>query len=266
MAGGDINKLLAVMAALRAPVGGCPWDLEQDFSTIAPYTIEEAYEVADAIDRGELGELRDELGDLLFQVVFHARLAEEQGAFAFADVVAAIVEKMIRRHPHVFADEEVADAEAQTHAWEAQKAQERKAKGLHASLLDGVTLGLPALSRTQKLQKRAARAGFDWPEIAPVFDKIHEEIEEVRVELAGDDHQALQDEIGDLLFACVNLSRHAGVDAEQALRAANTKFVRRFHYVEQTLVEQGSSVAQADLGRMDALWDEAKGREKGTNK
>jgi MazG family protein len=157
----------------------------------------------------------------------------------------------------------VADAEAQTHAWEAQKAQERKAKGQHASLLDGVTLGLPALSRAQKLQKRAARAGFDWPEIAPVFDKIHEEM---RVALAGDDHQALQDEIGDLLFACVNLARHAGVDAEQALRAANSKFMRRFHYVEQTLVAQGSSVEQAELERMDALWDEAKGRERADRK
>jgi MazG family protein len=265
MADAGIDKLLAIMAALRAPAGGCPWDLEQDFSTIAPYTIEEAYEVADAIERGELGELRDELGDLLFQVVFHARMAEEQGVFNFADVVAAIVEKMIRRHPHVFADEEVADAEAQTRAWEAQKARERQAKrrqGEPASLLDGVTLGLPALSRAEKLQKRAARAGFDWPEIAPVFDKLQEEIEEVRAELAGDDRQALHDEIGDLLFACVNLARHAGVDAEQALRSANTKFVRRFHYLEQALAAEGSSLEQAALERMDALWDEAKRREK----
>lgn len=263
MAADEIHKLLEVMAALRNPQGGCPWDLEQEFATIAPYTIEEAYEVADAIERGELGELRDELGDLLFQVVFHARIAEEQGVFDFNDVVAAIVEKMIRRHPHVFADEQVADAEAQTRAWEAQKARERKAKGQHASLLDGITLGLPALSRAEKLQKRAARAGFDWPEIAPVFDKVHEEIEEVRAELAGDDHQALQQEIGDLLFACVNLARHAGVDPEQALRSANTKFIRRFRYLEERLAEQGSSVEEAELGLMDALWEAAKGKEQG---
>ncbi len=265
MAGEDISKLLQVMAALRDPDGGCPWDIEQDFSSVVPYTIEEAYEVADAIERGELAELCDELGDLLFQVVFHARMAEEQGAFNFDDVVTAIVEKMIRRHPHVFADEQVADAEAQTRAWEAQKAKERKSKGGSASLLDGVTLGLPALIRAEKLQKRAARAGFDWPEIAPVFDKIHEEIEELRAELGGDDHQALHDEMGDLLFACVNLARHAGVDPEQALRSANAKFVHRFHYVEQGLAAQGSSVEQADLERMDALWNEAKeaGKEAG---
>jgi MazG family protein len=262
MAGEDIHKLIDVMAALRNPQGGCPWDIEQDFSTIAPYTIEEAYEVADAIERGELDELRDELGDLLFQVTFHARMAEEQGLFNFDEVVAAIVEKMIRRHPHVFADEEVADAEEQTRAWEAQKARERKEKGQHASLLDGVTLGLPALSRADKLQRRAARAGFDWPEITPVFDKIHEEIEEVRAELDGDDHQALEGEIGDLLFACTNLARHAGVDPEQALRSANNKFVRRFHHVEQSLAEQGSSLEDADLERMDALWNEAKNNEK----
>ncbi|MDH5784709.1 MAG: nucleoside triphosphate pyrophosphohydrolase [Chromatiales bacterium] len=259
MAGENIYKLIEVMAALRDPQNGCPWDIEQDFSTIAPYTIEEAYEVADAIERGELAELRDELGDLLFQVVFHARMAEEQGTFAFGDVVEGIVEKMIRRHPHVFADAEVADAEAQTRAWEAQKANERKEKGAQQGLLDGVTLGLPALSRAEKLQKRAARAGFDWPEIAPVFNKIHEEIEEVRAELAGDDHQALQAEIGDLLFACVNLARHAGVDPEQALRSANSKFVSRFHYVERELKGQGISVDEADLAQMDALWNAAKG-------
>jgi MazG family protein len=261
MAGEKIAKLIEVMAALRDPQGGCPWDLEQNFATIAPYTIEEAYEVADAIERGELGELRDELGDLLFQVAFHARLAEEQGAFNFDDVVAAIVEKMIRRHPHVFADEQVADAEAQSHAWEQLKAKERREKSQH-SLLDGVALGLPALARAEKLQKRAARAGFDWPEITPVFHKIHEEIEEVRAELDSDDHQALHDEIGDLLFACVNLARHAGVDAEQALRSANTKFVRRFRYVEEALNTEGSSVEEAGLEQMDALWDEAKRRER----
>lgn len=261
MTGEGIDKLIEVMAALRDPYKGCPWDLEQNFATIAPYTIEEAYEVADAIERGELDELRDELGDLLFQVAFHARLAEEQGAFNFDDVVTAIVEKMIRRHPHVFSDEQVADAEAQTRAWEQLKAKERREKSQH-SLLDGVALGLPALVRSEKLQRRAARAGFDWPEINPVLDKIHEEIEEVRAELDGDDHQALQEEIGDLLFACVNLARHAGVEAEQALRSANSKFVRRFHYVEETLRAEGSSVEEAQLAHMDALWDEAKRRQK----
>lgn len=257
-----VDKLIEIMAALRDPKGGCPWDLEQTFATIAPYTIEEAYEVADTIERGALHELRDELGDLLFQVAFHARMAEEQGLFNFDDVVTAIVEKMIRRHPHVFGDEVVEDAEAQTLAWEAQKVEERKAKGQHKSLLDGVTLGLPALSRAEKLQRRAARAGFDWPEITPVFDKIHEEIEEVRAELAGEDRSRLEDEIGDLLFACVNLSRHAGIDPEQALRAANGKFTRRFGYVEQRLAEEGISLEEADLARMDALWDEAKGAER----
>lgn len=256
-----IEKLIAVMAALRHPQSGCPWDLEQDFSTIAPYTIEEAYEVADAIERGELMELRDELGDLLFQVVFHARMADEQGLFDFHDVAEAIVEKMERRHPHVFGDDAVADAEEQTRAWEQHKAKEREANGGSRSLLDGVTLGLPALSRAQKLQKRAAKGGFDWPEIEPVFDKIHEEIDEVRAELAKGDDEALHNEIGDLLFACVNLARHAGVDAEQALRSANGKFVSRFHYVESQLAEEGLTPEQASLEKMDALWIRAKSEE-----
>ncbi len=261
MATNDIEKLLQVMAALRDPQTGCPWDLEQNFSTIAPYTIEEAYEVADAIERGELRELRDELGDLLFQVVFHARLAEEQGLFGFADVVQAIVEKMVRRHPHVFADEEVADAEAQTRAWEAQKAKERETKGEVSSLLDGVTLGLPSLSRAEKLQKRAARAGFDWPQIDPVFNKVHEEIDEFRAELQAGDAQAVMNELGDLLFACVNLARHAGVNPEQALAAANRKFERRFRYLEQRLQQSGHSVEQCDPDTLDQLWEEAKHRE-----
>ncbi len=225
MAGENIHKLIEVMAALRDPLGGCPWDIEQDFSTIAPYTIEEAYEVADAIERGELGELRDELGDLLFQVLFHARMAEELGEFTFDDVVSAIVEKMVRRHPHVFGDEQVADAEAQTRAWEALKAKERKDKGHPQSLLDGVTLGLPALKRAEKLQKRAAQSDFNLPEIAPVFDKVC-------VEIDGKDGKTLEGEIGELLFACVNLARHAGVDPEQALRLTNARFVRRFQQME----------------------------------
>lgn len=258
MANTDIRELLSIMASLRDPEGGCPWDLEQDFSTIVPYTIEEAYEVADAISRGDMADLRDELGDLLFQVVFHARMAEETGEFTFDDVVEGIVEKMIRRHPHVFADEDVADAEAQTRAWEEHKAKERHAKGQHHSLLDGVTLGLPALSRAQKLQKRAARAGFDWPEVGGVLDKIAEELDEVRVEIDNGDQAALQGEIGDLLFACVNLARYAGVEPETALRTTNEKFERRFRYIEQALCAQGKELEQCSLEEMDELWNEAK--------
>lgn len=261
MAHDDIRELIKVMAALRDPEGGCPWDREQDFASIAPYTIEEAYEVADAISRGEMDELRDELGDLLFQVVFHARMAEEAGVFAFNDVVRAIVEKMIRRHPHVFADEEVADAEAQTRAWEQLKAKERKAKSQH-SLLDGVTLGLPALNRAQKLQKRAARAGFDWPDMGGVLAKIHEELDEVKAEIERGDDKALAGEIGDLLFACVNLARYAGVDAEAALRSTNEKFERRFRYVEQGVLATGKTLEEVSLEEMDALWEEAKARER----
>jgi len=255
----DIRELLAVMATLRDPEGGCPWDRDQDFASIAPYTIEEAYEVADAISRGDMDELRDELGDLLFQVVFHARMAEEAGAFSFNDVVRAIVEKMIRRHPHVFADEEVADAEAQTRAWEQLKEKERKAKSQH-SLLDGVALGLPALNRAQKLQKRAARTGFDWPSIDGVLDKIHEELDEVKAEIDKGDDKAFAGEIGDLLFACVNLARYAGIDAESALRGTNEKFERRFRYVESSLLEQGQTPEASSLAEMDALWNEAKGK------
>ena len=256
----NIGELLTVMAKLRDPEHGCPWDREQDFATIAPYTIEEAYEVADAISRGDMADLRDELGDLLFQVVFHARMAEEAKAFSFGDVVGSIVEKMVRRHPHVFADEEVADAEAQTRAWEEHKANERRAKGGQHSLLDGVTLGIPALSRAQKLQKRAARAGFDWPVVDGVLDKIAEELEEVRTEIESGDQVALQCEIGDLLFACVNLARYAGVDPETALRGTNEKFERRFRYIEAMLSSEGKTLEQCTLERMDELWNEAKGK------
>lgn len=258
MATDRIEPLIALMAALRDPQNGCPWDREQDFSTIAPYTIEEAYEVADAIARNDMAELRDELGDLLFQVVFHARMAQEAGAFSFDDVVAAIVEKMTRRHPHVFGNDSVADAEEQTHAWEAHKAKERREKGEHHSLLDGVTLGLPALVRAAKLQKRAARAGFDWPSVEGVVAKVDEELNEVRAELESNDRAALEDEIGDLLFAGVNLARHAGFDAEEALRAANRRFENRFRYLESHLQEQGRQLEQCSLEEMDRLWLEAK--------
>jgi len=253
-----IDDLLAVMATLRDPQEGCPWDREQDFSSVAPYTIEEAYEVADAIARNDLAELRDELGDLLFQVVFHARMAEELGVFAFADVVEAIVEKMLRRHPHVFGEEEVADAEEQSRAWERLKAAERQQKGEHHSLLDGVALGLPALSRAQKLQKRAARAGFDWSDINDVLQKVEEEIGEIRSEIARGDSEALQAEIGDLLFACVNLARHAGGDAEELMRAANGKFERRFRYIETELERQGRELEACSLEEMEHLWQAAK--------
>jgi len=253
-----IDDLIAVMAALRDPQEGCPWDREQDFASIAPYTIEEAYEVADAIARDDLTELRDELGDLLFQVVFHARMAEEEGAFDFNDVVTAIVDKMTRRHPHVFGEAEVADAEEQTRAWEKLKAEERKEKGGHHSLLDGVTLGLPALSRAAKLQKRAARGGFDWPSIEGVVAKIEEELNEVRAELESGDEQALGEEIGDLFFACVNLARHAGFDPEASLRAANHKFEQRFRYMEERLETQGQDLEQCSLKEMDRLWLQAK--------
>lgn len=259
----DIASLIAVMARLRDPAGGCPWDREQTFASVAPYTLEEAYEVADAIARADMGDLRDELGDLLFQVVFHARMAEEAGHFAFADVVQAVVEKMVRRHPHVFADAEVADAEAQTRAWEAQKARERadKAAGPH-SALDGVAAGLPALTRALKLQRRAARVGFDWPDIGGAVDKVLEEIQEVRAELEGGSRAALEAEVGDLLFACVNLARHAGVEPESALRGANGKFERRFRAVEERLRAQGRGVEQATLAELDRLWEAVKATER----
>jgi len=257
-----IDELLAVMARLRDPQAGCPWDREQTFATIAPYTIEEAYEVADAIERADLHDLKDELGDLLFQVVFHARMAEEQGAFGFGDVVAAIVEKMRRRHPHVFAGERIDSAAEQSAAWEAHKARERADKGGHESLLDGITRTLPALTRAEKLQRRAARVGFQWPDISGVLEKLDEELREVRAEIAAGDSQALHGEIGDLLFACANLARYAGVDAEAALRAANHKFERRFRYIEAALRERGKRPEQSDLAEMDALWEEAKRTEK----
>jgi nucleoside triphosphate diphosphatase len=267
----DIDDLLAIMARLRDRTSGCPWDVEQTFATIAPYTIEEAYEVADAIDRGDLPALKDELGDLLLQVVFHARMAEEQGAFAFADVVTAISDKMIRRHPHVFAGASVEDAEAQTRAWDEHKRRERDAAG-HAdgSALAGIARGLPEWQRAVKLQHKAAKIGFDWPGPAPVIAKLHEEIEEVRVEFAalaeapGDAavRDRLEDEIGDLMFVCANLARHAKVDVGSALRRANHKFERRFRLMETLAAADGVELASLSLEAQDRYWDRAKAAEK----
>ena len=268
---GDIARLLGIMAALRDPRSGCPWDVQQDFASIAPYTIEEAYEVADAIGRGDLHDLRDELGDLLLQVVFHARMAEEQGAFAFADVVAAISDKMERRHPHVFAGATVEDAEAQTRKWEEHKRREREANGdADRSALAGIARGLPEWQRAVKLQKRAARVGFDWPSHAPVIDKLHEEIDEVRAEfeaVAADPGDAaardrLEDELGDLLFVAANLTRHAKVDFGAALRRANAKFERRFRAMERLADDDGTDLSALPLEAQDRYWDRAKADEK----
>ncbi|HET6545883.1 MAG TPA: nucleoside triphosphate pyrophosphohydrolase [Rhodanobacteraceae bacterium] len=260
----DIDSLLAIMARLRDPVHGCPWDRTQTFQTIAPYTIEEAYEVADAIDRNDSAALRDELGDLLLQVVFHARIAEETGLFAFADVVEAICGKMTARHPHVFGDATVESADAQTVAWERHKRAERKARGEgDASALAGVARGLPEWRRALKLQQRAASVGFDWPSVEPVFDKLAEELDEVRAEFAdGADAERLTDEIGDVLFVCVNLARHARVDFSRALRHANAKFERRFRRMERLAVEAGDALPGKSLAEQDALWDRAKAEEK----
>jgi ATP diphosphatase len=258
-----IERLLEVMARLRDPKGGCPWDLEQDFSTIAPYTIEEAYEVADAIARADIAGLREELGDLLLQVVYHAQMAKEAGEFDFEDVARAIALKMIERHPHVFGDAEVAGAGAQSHAWEESKARERlaraSARGEAASVLDDVPLALPALVRAAKLQRRAARVGFDWPKAAQVLDKFAEEIRELRAELQGDRTPArLADEIGDVLFAVVNLTRHLEIDAETALGRTNGKFERRFRSMEAALGTEGRRLEDASLEEMEELWQRAK--------
>lgn len=254
----DMQDLLNIMARLRDPQGGCPWDLKQDFSTIAPYTIEEAYEVADAISRNAMGELRDELGDLLFQAVFHARMAEEAGHFDFSDIVQAVCEKMIRRHPHVFGEADIATADAQTESWEKLKAEERADKGA-VGVLDDVPTALPALLRAQKLQSRAARVGFDWPDMVPVIGKIREEIGELETEIEeGSGKHRLQDELGDVMFACVNLARKLGVDAETALRHTNDKFKHRFSYVETELEKQGTNPQESTLTEMDALWEQAK--------
>ncbi len=264
----DIDELLRIMAKLRDREHGCPWDVAQDFASIAPYTIEEAYEVADAIDRGDFVALRDELGDLLLQVVFHARLAEEAGAFTFADVVAAICAKLVRRHPHVFPDAEgnlqkVENAAAQTAAWEAHKRRERAGDD-DPSLLAGIPRGLPEWLRALKLQKRAASIGFDWSEPGPVLDKLAEELAEVRAELAaGADPARLEDEIGDVLFVGVNLARLTGIDYSAALRRANAKFERRFRRMEQLAAADGTTLAGKPLAEQDAYWNRAKTEETG---
>jgi MazG family protein len=259
-----IERLRAVMARLRDKTEGCPWDVEQTFATIAPYTIEEAYEVADAIERDDMAGLKEELGDLLFQVVFHARIAEEKGLFAFDDVAATLADKMIRRHPHVFGDTQIRDAAHQTQAWEETKAAERQKKADGGSALDGVPVALPALTRAEKIQKRASRVGFDWGDAGPALDKLEEEVHELREELAGAsrDQAKIDEEIGDLLFATVNVARLAGTEAETALRRATTKFERRFHKVEAALAARGKRPEQSTLAEMDALWDEVKKTEK----
>ena len=267
-----IAGLLAIMARLRDREHGCPWDIEQDFASIAPYTIEEAYEVADAIDRKDLDALKDELGDLLLQVVFHARMAQEQGAFGFDEVVAAISDKMVRRHPHVFGEASVEDAQAQTVAWEALKRREREAAGeTDSSALAGISRGLPEWQRAVKLQKRAASVGFDWPGPGPVIAQLHEEIDELRAEFdavaaAPGDAAAqarLEEEIGDVLFVCANLARHGKVDVGAALRRANLKFEQRFRAMELLAAQDGLGLAELPLDGQDAYWEQAKRAERG---
>lgn len=255
-----VDDLIAIMARLRDPDNGCPWDVKQTFATIAPYTIEEAYEVADAIDRGDHDDLRDELGDLLLQVVFHARMAEEAGLFAFGDVVGGICDKMIRRHPHVFADVTHENDAAQLRDWDRLKAEERAAKGgQDASALAGISRGLPEWQRAVKLQKRAANVGFDWPDHRPVLAKLAEEIEEVRHEFdTGADEERLADEIGDVLFVAANLARHAKVDVSRALRGANAKFERRFRAMEAIAATEGRELASYSLEEQEALWQRVK--------
>jgi ATP diphosphatase len=273
-----IQRLLDIMARLRDPQHGCPWDLQQSFKTIAPYTVEEAYEVADAIEREDLPSLRDELGDLLFQVVFHSQLAKEQGAFDFDAVANAICDKMERRHPHVFADASIADAEAQTVAWEEQKRRERaqkRAGAEQASVLDDVPVALPALTRANKLGKRAAQVGFEWSDVHGAIGKLDEEIAEFKAEVRSTaclqadtttegqhQHERLAAELGDVLFCVVNVCRYLKIDPEQALKRTNASFERRFRYVERGLAKQGKTPQQATLAEMDQLWDEGKAEER----
>jgi MazG family protein len=258
-----IDELLRIMARLRDPNGGCAWDLDQTFATIAPYTIEEAYEVADAIRRGAMSDLAEELGDLLLQVVFHAQMAREAGAFEFDDIVRGINAKMVRRHPHVFGDAAARTATEQTVAWEDIKAAERGAKSAgSAGLLDDVAPTLPALTRAVKLTRRAARVGFTWPDVWGVLAKLQEEIAELEVEVAAGDHARARGELGDVLFVCANIARHLDIDPEDALRETNAKFVRRFGYVESALRARGSAPDRSMLAEMDAFWDEAKAAER----
>ncbi len=255
----QIDRLLGVMTALRTPKTGCPWDIEQTFATIAPYTIEEAYEVADAIERGDMVSLKEELGDLLFQVVFHTQIAQEQHAFDFEDVTRALADKMIARHPHVFGDRRVETADQQTLNWEAMKQAERAAKIKDdPSVLADIPLALPALMRAEKLAKRAARVGFDWPSLNEVFDKLDEETLEVREAVSDGDQAHIEEEIGDMLFVVANLARKAKVDPEVALRQANTKFERRFRWIEAELAKDGRAPDQSNLEEMDGLWNRAK--------
>lgn len=256
----SISRLLSIMARLRDPERGCPWDREQDFQTIAPYTIEEAYEVADAVERRDLDDLREELGDLLFQVVFHSQLAREQAAFDFDDVVNAICDKMERRHPHVFGDAVIDTAAAQTVAWEEQKRQERAADPAQKGALADVPLSLPALTRANKLGKRAAQVGFQWNDVSGALDKVAEELDELKREIAAptQQHTALEGELGDLLFTIVNVARYLEIDPEAALRRTNAKFERRFSYIERRLQEQGKRIENTSLAEMDALWEEGK--------
>ncbi len=253
-----IDRLLAIMSRLRDPAGGCPWDLQQDFRSIAPHTLEEAYEVADAIERGDLESLRDELGDLLFQVAFHAELARERGAFAFDDVVDAICDKLTRRHPHVFGDAVVADAREQTRAWERLKAEERREKGQGDGALADVPAALPALSRARKLGQRAADAGFDWPDASGPRAKIEEELAELDDARRSSDGAREEAELGDLLFSIVNLARHRSLDPELALRRANDRFTRRFRHLESALTARGLEMAAAGPEMLDRLWSAAK--------
>jgi len=263
----DISRLIEIMARLRDPDGGCPWDLEQDFDSIRHYTIEEAYEVSDAIERGDMDDLREELGDLLLQPIYHAQIAKEAGRFDIGDVVFSITSKLIRRHPHVFGEVEAGTSEASERRWEAIKAEERAAKAARQgntepSLLDDVPQSLPALARAEKLTKRAAKVGFDWPDFAAVRAKVEEELDEVTVAVTEGDGAAIQEELGDLLFAVANLARKAGVNPEAALRDANAKFTRRFHYVEHRCREDGLDPRAAGLERLDAYWNEIRRADK----
>jgi nucleoside triphosphate diphosphatase len=269
----DIRRLIDIMAALRDPVGGCPWDVQQTFASIAPFTIEEAYEVADAIERGATEDLREELGDLLLQVVFHARMAEEAGLFDFGGVVEAITAKLVRRHPHVFGDAGALTSADVKALWGRIKADEKRAKlaseardgrpaETKSGALDGVPLALPALSRAMKLQEKAGKVGFDWNDVRAVLEKIREEVTEVEAEIAQGSAQALSSEVGDLLFAAVNLARHLKLDPEAALRGANAKFERRFAHIENRLAEGGRTPEGASLDEMERLWDEAKAEER----
>lgn len=257
----EIERLLELMRALRHPESGCPWDIEQNFSSVAPYTVEEAYEVSDAIRRNDMADLKDELGDLLFRVVFHAQMAKEQCEFDFTDVVNSINDKLVRRHPHVFADEQVENPRQLAQRWEQHKRDERHNKNASGTTLDGVASALPALRWSQKLQKRAADTGFDWPDIAPVFDKLNEELDELKQEIGLEDNQQkIMDELGDVLFVCVNLARHLNINAEEALRYANNKFIARFSLMEALIKQDGASLDALTLERMEEYWQRAKTR------